>query len=486
MTALAPAPALADVKAERTPPLAWLGDRGMGASILIAAISSAFGVALLTVTNYLAADVRASVVAAFESVQLTLSILSWLFIGIAMYVAAIVTANTFSTIIAGRTRQIALMRLIGASAESERAQIARQGLVIGAMGAVIGWLLVIGAALIALPWVNDAVNAPPGFEFTPISVASALPPLVVIATTVASAWIGSRRVLTVTPLAALSGSVDRAPEDIAAVPRKRGAIAMLLIGAVLLGLGVVVGLASPMGVVIAFFGGLLSFTGLAVGAVVIMPPVLRLVGRLFGRSTPARLAAENAMRYPERSSRRAIGVVMAVTLVVMFSVAAASVNTMLFGSAESEIQDVAEIAAILNNIAAIMMVLVSISAVIAGVGLINLLTISIVQRTRELGLLRALGLTKTQIRAMVMLEAAHIAIASLATGLVLGTIYGWAAAQSTLGSARLGGAAIVWPNVPWGLIVGVIAATVVLTLVASVVPTRLATRVAPVQALAVD
>ena len=261
---------------------------------------------------------------------------------------------------------------------------------------------------------------------------------------------------------------------------------MLLIGAVLLGLGVVVGLASPMGVVIAFFGGLLSFTGLAVGAVVIMPPVLRLVGRLFGRSTPARLAAENAMRYPERSSRRAIGVVMAVTLVVMFSVAAASVNTMLFGSAESEIQDVAEIAAILNNIAAIMMVLVSISAVIAGVGLINLLTISIAQRTRELGLLRALGLTKTQIRAMVMLEAAHIAIASLATGLVLGTIYGWAAAQSTLGSARLGGAAIVWPNVPWGLIVGVIAATVVLTLVASVVPTRLATRVAPVQALAVD
>lgn len=486
MTALATAPIAAEEKADRTPPLAWLADRGMGASILIAGLSSAFGVALLTVTNYLSAVVGASIVGDFDSVQTTLSILSWLFIGIAMYVVAIVTANTFSTIIAGRTRQIALMRLIGASAQSERAQIARQGLVIGAIGAVIGWLLVMGAAVIALPYANDAIDAPPTLEFTPMSLATALPPLVVIVTTVLAAWVGSRRVLEVTPLQALGGSVDRTPEDIRTVPKKRGAIALLLIGAALLGIGVVVGLVSPFGVIIAFFGGLLSFTGLAVGAVVIMPPVLRMVGRLFGRSTPAHLAAENAMRYPERSSRMAIGVVMGVTLVVMFSVAAASVKTVLFGVGDNEIQDVAEISAVLDNIATVMMILVGVSAVIAAVGLVNLLTISIVQRTRELGLLRALGLTKTQIRAMVMLEAAHIAIASLATGLVLGTIYGWAAAQSTLGSARFDGAAIVWPTVPWPLMVGVIAATVLLTLVASVVPTRLATRVAPVQALAVD
>jgi len=65
-----------------------------------------------------------------------------------MYVAAIVTANTFSTIIAGRTRQIALMRLIGASARSQRSEVGRQGLIVGVIGAVIG--LVAGVGLAAL------------------------------------------------------------------------------------------------------------------------------------------------------------------------------------------------------------------------------------------------------------------------------------------------------------------------------------------------
>ncbi|MFX8339508.1 hypothetical protein ABTL37_20330, partial [Acinetobacter baumannii] len=75
-------------------------------------------------------------------------------------------------------------------------------------------------------------------------------------------------------------------------------------------LGVVTGLVTPLGVLVAFVGGVLSFTGLSLGATLVMPPVLRLVGRAFGRSAVARLAAENAMRYPERSSRMAIGVVM--------------------------------------------------------------------------------------------------------------------------------------------------------------------------------
>ena len=81
--------------------------------------------------------------------------------------------------------------------------------------------------------------------------------------------------------------------------------------------------------VVAFVGGILSFTGLALGATLVMPPVLRLVGRLFGRSATARLAAENALRYPERSTRMAIGVVMGVTLVTMFAVAIESVKAVL-------------------------------------------------------------------------------------------------------------------------------------------------------------
>ena len=50
---------------------------------------------------------------------------------------------------------------------------------------------------------------------------------------------------------------------------------------------------------------------------------------------------------------------------------------------------------------------------IAAVGLVNLLTIGVVQRRRELGLLRALGVSNGQVRGMVLLEAAHITIAAI-------------------------------------------------------------------------
>jgi putative ABC transport system permease protein len=244
---------------------------------------------------------------------------------------------------------------------------------------------------------------------------------------------------------------------------------------------------TPLGVAVAFVGGILSFTGLALGATLVMPPALRLVGRLFGGSATARLAAENALRYPERSSRMAIGVVMGVTLVTMFAVAIESVKAVLTAAAGGALP--AEMTAVLDSFAAIMMGLVAVSAVIAGVGLVNLLTIGVVQRRRELGLLRALGVSTGQVRRIVLLEAAHITITALAVGLVLGVAYGWAGAQSLLGSIPLDPDAasigtLVWPAVPVWPIVAVIVATAVLTLLAAVVPTRLATRVSPVEALA--
>ena len=189
-------------------------------------------------------------------------------------------------------------------------------------------------------------------------------------------------------------------------------------GGALLALGIAAGLVTPLGVVIAFVGGLLSFTGLALGAALVMPPVLRLVGRVFGSSATARLAAENGMRHPERSSRMAIGVVMGVTLVTMFAVAIASTKAVLTTTAGGELPEF--MATLLDTFSIVMMALVGVSAVIAAVGLVNLLTIGVVQRRRELGLLRALGLSNGQVRRMILLEATHVTVAALALGLVLG------------------------------------------------------------------
>ena len=469
--------------------LSLLRERGMGASLLVAALSSAFGVVLISATGFIAAVLGADpYIGGSETLAVVLGIMTALLVGVAVYVAAIVTANTFSTVVAGRTRQIALMRLIGASARAQRGEVGRQGLAVGVIGAVLG---LVGGTAIAAAGVL-VLTAALGIEDVDYSVVQGsllIPAVVVALTTWAAAWAGSRRVLSVTPLQALGGSVEASHENLShRSGRNVAAIVLFLIGGGLLALGILAGLFTPLGVVIAFTGGILSFTGLALGATLVMPPVLRLVGRALGSSATARLAAENAMRYPKRSSRMAIGVVMGVTLVTMFAVALETVKAVLTAAAGGELPG--DLAVVLDGFAAIMMSLVAVSAVIAAVGLVNLLTLGIVQRRRELGLLRALGLSNIQVRRVVLLEAAHITIAALTAGLVLGIAYGWAGAQSLLGSVPTNPAAttatqtLVWPAVPLWPVVVVIGATAVLTLVAAVVPTRLATRVAPVEALA--
>lgn len=465
---------------------AWLSERGMGATVLVAGISAAFGVLLLSATGYLGAWISADpYVGGGDTATIVIGILSVLLIGVAIYVAAIVTANTFATIVAGRTRRIALLRLIGGSARSQRTEVARQGLVVGLIGAVVG--LVSGTAVAAalMRWADAALGITT--DYAVLQPVLLVPAVAVALTTWIGAWSGSRRVLTVTPLQAIAGSAPRsAGEATAARARPIGAISLFIAGGVLLALGILVGLVSPLGVVVAFFGGILSFTGLALGSVLIMPRLLRLTGRLFGRSATARLAAQNALRYPERSSRMAIGVVMGVTLVVMFAVATESTKALMSASAGGA--PTPEITSLLDTFGAIMMGLVAVSAVIAGVGLVNLLTIGVVQRRRELGLLRALGLTSAQVRRVVLLEAVHVTITALVFGLVLGTLYGWIAAQSLFGSVPIPpewtSPTFVAPALPWLPIAVVVVATAVLTLVAAVVPTRLATRVTAVEALA--
>src|SRR4029079_9558240 len=86
--------------------LSWLRERGMGASILVSAISTAFGVLLISATAYIGAMLRANpYIGDSGTLGFVLSFLTLLLVGVAVYVASIVTANTFSTIVAGRTRR---------------------------------------------------------------------------------------------------------------------------------------------------------------------------------------------------------------------------------------------------------------------------------------------------------------------------------------------------------------------------------------------
>lgn len=456
-------------------------------SILVAALSSAFGVALLDATGVLSTIISTdpSTARSGTAVPFLLTVTAIVFIAIAVYTGAVVTANTFATIVAGRTREIALMRLIGSSAQDERRRIAREGLLVGVVGSLVGAvagtvLVIAGVRLgIATATVPDAA-----YNYVPVVVV--LPIVAVALTTWAASWVGSRRVLVVSPMAATGAAVEPSREE-AAGHRARNAIAIALavVGVGLLVLGMVVGLVTPLGVLVGVVGGLVSFSGVVIGAHLILPPVLRLLGRAFGRSAPARLAAENAVRYPERSVRSTIGLVIGVTLVTMFAVAMQSYLDIIHRAQASQPELYEGVDTVLVVTTVVFSVITGFSAVIAAVGMVNNLSLSLLQRTRELGLLRALGFSVGQVRRMVVAESASLTLAALVVGLALGGFYGWAGAQSLLGSIN-GAPGLVVPSVPPMFLVGAVVLAAALTAAAAVAPTRRATRIAPVAALAAD
>ncbi|MFC0678221.1 FtsX-like permease family protein [Lysobacter korlensis] len=454
-------------------------------SVLVAALSAAFGVSLLQLTGVLGTAIAADdVTGSSRTVGLMLGIVAVIFIGIAVYVGAIVTANTFATIIAGRTRTIALLRLIGSSAKTQRRAVAREGLGVGVVGAVLG--AIVGTlATIAMTWIAIGSGWLPELAYSYLSPVLALPVVAVVLTTWAASWVGSRRVLVVTPMQAIGGSQERAPEELTGRARTATAVSLSVTGGVLLVLGIALGLVSPFGVLVAFAGGIVSFSGLIAAAPMIMPPALRFVARAFGGSATGRLAGENAMRYPERSARTTIGLVIGVTLITMFGVAVASYSRIIALAQQAQPEVYLGIDEMMNATVAVFSVLIGFSALIAAVGMANNLSLSVLQRTRELGLLRALGFTARQIRGMILAESAQLTLAAVLVGLILGAFYGWAGAQSLLGAID-GSPGLVVPGVPWVLLGVIAVAAALLTWGASLAPSRRATRVTPVAALAVD
>jgi putative ABC transport system permease protein len=459
--------------------------RDQAPTLLVATLAAAFGAALLQITGILAAVIEESGAAESGTVRLMLGLVAGVFITIAVYVSAVVTANTVATVVAGRTRLIALLRLIGSSARAQRAAIAREGLIVGVVGAILGG--VIGSAVAwAIGEIGVAQGSIQPFEHSVLDPAVLLPMAAVVLTTWLAAWAGSRHVLSVRPSQALGNSAEA---DLETVSKRTGrAVAAWILGILglaLLVLGVLVGLVRPEGVLFGLVGGILSFTAIVLAAHRIMPPVLRAVGRAFGDGPVARLAAENAVRHPERSARMTVGLVIGVTLVTTFAVTMESYRTMALAATADRPEIQEQLGPLIDGTVAVFSTLIGFSAVIAAVGLVNTLSISILQRTRELGLLRALGFDRRQIRVMVVLEAAALTVAATLTGLVLGVAYGWVGAQSILGSAG-NGPGIVAPTIPWPIIAIVVGAAIALTLVASVAPMRRAARVSPVVALAVQ
>ena len=456
-------------------------------SILVASLSSAFGVAVLQLVGVISQIIEADGVTGDSgTVTVLLGLVGLVFIVIAVYVGAVVTANTFATIIAGRTRTIALMRLIGSSARSQRRAVAREGVLVGLAGAVFGAAAGTLATVATVLVGTGTGTIPDDVAYSFLSPVLLLPLGAVVLTTWLASWIGSRRVLDVSPMQATGAAGEQSMEEAAASRVRSGtAIVLFVLGGAALGAAVAIGQVSSYGILVGLGGGIVSFTGLVLGAHLVMPVALRLVGRLLGRGAAARLAAENAVRYPGRSSRTTIGLVIGITLVTMFAVALQGYTDIITRAQQNDPGYYSGIDTVFVITIVVFSILMGFSAVIAAVGMVNNLSLSVLQRRRELGLLRALGFTGRQVRAMITAESAQLTAASVAVGLLLGILYGWAGVQSMFGSIT-GAPGLALPALPLPFLAGVVVLAALLTLAAAVGPSRRATRVPPVVALAVD
>ncbi|AGZ43395.1 lysophospholipase L1 biosynthesis ABC transporter permease [Actinoplanes friuliensis DSM 7358] len=88
----------------------------------------------------------------------------------------------------------------------------------------------------------------------------------------------------------------------------------------------------------------------------------------------------------------------------------------------------------IRQIVGIIAVLLGFALVIALVGITNTLSLSVLERTRESALVRALGLTRAQLSATLMLEALLMAAAGALAGVLFGVLYGWLTAEAAFGA----------------------------------------------------
>ena len=92
----------------------------------------------------------------------------------------------------------------------------------------------------------------------------------------------------------------------------------------------------------------------------------------------------------------------------------------------------------INQLLAIIYVLLALAVIIAVLGIINTLVLSVVERRRELGLLRAVGMVRRQVRSMIRGESVIIALFGAILGLVIGLGFGLALTKAVLSRTASG------------------------------------------------
>lgn len=246
-----------------------------------------------------------------------------MFAVIAIFVACLVIANIFTILIAQRTREMALLRCVGASRKQIFGSVLAEAAVVGVVASAAGVLFGLGVTAAGLALAARFDWGIPNVGVHPNVTALLAPFLVGAIATLLAAIVPARRATRVAPLAALRPIV-------AVASSKRAGVVRMIFGALLIGGGgllLAVG-AAGHAVLIGVAGGLLSFLGVLVVGAILVPALVRLAGALPARGggVPARLAVANAIRNPRRTAATTSALLIGVTLISLTCVGIASVQ----------------------------------------------------------------------------------------------------------------------------------------------------------------
>ncbi|WP_155060171.1 ABC transporter permease [Streptomyces blattellae] len=157
-------------------------------------------------------------------------------------------------------------------------------------------------------------------------------------------------------------------------------------------------------------------------------------------------------------------------------------ETTLDAYPQVDVRDIADYKELVHDQIAVLLYLVyallGLAITIAVLGVVNTLALSVVERTREIGLLRAIGLTRRQLRRMIRLESVVIAVFGAVLGLALGLVWG-VCTQQVLALQGMTAFAI-----PWTTIIAVVIGSAVVGVIAALLPALRASRMNVLAAIA--
>jgi putative ABC transport system permease protein len=134
----------------------------------------------------------------------------------------------------------------------------------------------------------------------------------------------------------------------------------------------------------------------------------------------------------------------------------------------------------LDQLLYLVVAMLGLSIVIAALGVVNTMALSVVERTREIGLLRAVGASRRQVRRMIRWEAVLVSLLGGVLGVAIGVLVG-AALQQALAGDGLESLAIPWTNLAW-----IFLAAVLIGVIGAILPARRASRMDILQSIATE